>query len=89
MRVNGMAHPKSHLMHKIREYDFVIFETVEFLDTHPKNLKALKYYSKLLEDRKKLVAEYEKNFGPITMYGNENEKSWNWIAGPWPWEGEN
>ena len=90
MHVNGNANHvrKAHLMRKIREYDFAIFETVEFLDTQPKNLKALKYYSKLQNEREKLVAEYETNFGPITMYGNKSDSSWDWVKGPWPWEGE-
>ena len=90
MHVNGNANHvrKAHLMRKIREYDFAIFETVEFLDTHPKNLKALKYYSKLQNEREKLVEEYEANIGPITMYGNKSDSSWNWVKGPWPWEGE-
>ena len=90
MHVNGNANHarKAHLMRKIREYDFAIFETVEFLDTHPKNLKALKYYSKLQNEREKLVAEYEANIGTITMYGNKSDSSWDWVKGPWPWEGE-
>jgi len=94
MQVNGnMARgsgfaKKAHLMRKLREYDFAIFETTEFLDTHPHNLKALKYYSKLREEREKVLSEYEASFGPITMYGNVNGESWDWVKGPWPWEGE-
>ena len=79
---------KKNLMRKLREYDFAIFETVEFLDTHPHNLKALKYYSKLQQEREKILAEYEAAFGPVTMYGNKNENNWDWVSGPWPWEGE-
>ena len=81
MTPNGM-------IKKIREYDFAIIETVLFLDTHPNNLKALRYYSKLRTEREKLVAEYEKKIGPISMYGNMSENEWSWIEGPWPWEGD-
>ena len=86
-RTNG-AVQKKRLMSKIREYDFAIVETCLFLDTHPHNLKALRYYSKLRDERAKLVAEYEKTEGPLTMYGNLNDHAWDWIQGPWPWEGE-
>lgn len=79
---------RQRLLLKIREYDFAILETVEFLDTHPNNLKALRYYSQLRNDRDMLVSEYEKRFGPITMYGNMNENGWDWVEGPWPWEGK-
>ncbi len=84
----NMATQKSRMMHKIREYDFAIYETALFLDTHPNNSKALKYYSKLRAERNTLVTEFQKEFGPITIYGNMNESKWDWIKGPWPWEGD-
>ncbi len=79
---------EKRLLSKIREYDFALLETVEFLDTHPQNLKALRYYSKLRSDLDILISEYEERFGPMTMYGNMNENGWDWIDGPWPWEGK-
>ena len=34
-----------------------------------------------------VLAEYEKNFGPLTVGGvDDNADSWTWIQGPWPWE---
>ena len=76
------------LLAGIRKLDFAILETVEFLDTHPNNLKALKYYGKLRTERDELVREYEENVGPLTMYGNKSDNEWKWVEGPWPWEGE-
>ena len=79
---------KKRLMTKLREYDFAIVETTLFLDTHPNNRKALNYYTKLREERKNVLDDYEKRFGPITINGNMSVKSWDWVSGPWPWEGE-
>ncbi len=79
---------KSKLSMQIKQIDFAIIETAEFLDTHPNNLKALRYYKKLKAEREKLLAEYESSVGPMTMHGNEDADSWAWIKGPWPWEGE-
>ena len=31
---------------------------------------------------------YEKACGPMTMYGNKSQRSWDWVEGPWPWESE-
>lgn len=87
-RNNNSNMQRNRMMQKIREYDFAIIETVLFLDTHPNNLKALRYYSKLRAEREALVAEYERNVGPITMKGNMSENEWDWVAGPWPWEGD-
>lgn len=85
---SNTAMMKHRMMNKIREYDFAIVETVLFLNTHPNNMKALKYYTKLRSEREALVAEYEKNVGPLTMYGNMNGNKWDWVSGPWPWEGD-
>ena len=85
---NGANNRKMHLMRKLREYDFAIFETTEFLDTHPHNKKALSYYSKLRDERAKVLTEYEAVIGPVMMYGNMSNASWDWVKGPWPWEGE-
>ena len=41
-----------------------------------------------IDEAEKLLAEYEASFGPITMYGNMSENDWDWVKGPWPWEGE-
>ena len=40
------------------------------------------------EDYKKALNEYEKHFGPLNIYSAYNDKKWNWIDGPWPWEKE-
>ena len=88
MNNNGVHTACGRMLKKLREYDFAIVETVLFLDTHPNNRKALAYYAKLKAERAALASEYEKNVGPITMYGNENVNKWDWIDGPWPWEGE-
>ena len=35
-----------------------------------------------------LKAEFERHFGPLTIYGNQSEQDWDWASGPWPWEKE-
>ena len=79
---------KKHLLNKIREYNFALVETALFLDTHPNCKKALMYYSKIKEGHENAIKEYEKMFGPLNMYSSNNNNRWNWIDGPWPWEGE-
>ena len=75
-----------HQMHQLRALDFAIQETVLFLDAYPHHRQALAYYHELLEQRKHLIAAYEKKCGPLTVYGNESRTSWDWTSGPWPWE---
>jgi hypothetical protein len=75
-------------MDLLRTVDFAIQETVLYLDAYPNCSEALDYYHKLIAQRREILEHYEKNCGPITMYGNESKSSWDWIASPWPWEAD-
>ena len=68
----------------IQTLDFVIHETVLFLDGHPDNQKALAYYHQAVDKRNECVKEYEKMFGPLTADAVKGD-SWTWIDNPWPW----
>ena len=73
-------------MKQIREIDFCLVETVLYLDAHPDHPQALEYYHRLVDERQKLVEQYEASCGPLTVYGNTSHCSWDWVKTPWPWE---
>ena len=79
---------RSTLLRRLQAEDFALYEVALYLDGHPRNRRALCYY----EEHKKIAAmlreEYEKRFGPLTIYRNQNEENWDWTEGPWPWEKE-
>ncbi len=79
---------KNKLMKKIYQYDFALYETVLYLDTHPTNKKALNYYSKVKDEATKLRCEYTSKYGPLTVNDNNDPNDWHWIDKPWPWEKE-
>ena len=74
------------LMQKLRQVDFALYDTILYLDAYPNCRKALSHYHTLLEMHNKLTAEYESEYGPITIYGNESKTSYDWVTTPWPWE---
>ncbi len=74
------------LLEELRVLDFAIQETVLFLDAYPDHPDALQYYHALLAEREGAMADYQKNCGPLTVYGNESKTSWDWTSTPWPWE---
>lgn len=73
---------------ELQAVDFALQETVLYLDAYPDHAQALDYYHQLIDLRRTLMESYEKNCGPITMYGNKSRTSWDWVEGPWPWEPE-
>ena len=69
---------KAKLLGRVRMYDFALVEVIEYLDGHPDNAAALKYYNEMRTAFDKAAAEYEVD----TRSGH-----WTWIDDPWPWEG--
>ena len=77
---------REKLMREIMEYDFVETELVLYLDTHPRDMKALEMHSAIAKKAMELREEYEKKYGPLTTKGVKPTGSWSWIESPWPWE---
>lgn len=82
-----MNKEKEKLMKMLQAMDFAIYETALFLDSNPKNRKALDYFKKAREMRDQIRGQYIEKYGPInfdTIHG----ESWNWVETPWPWQYE-
>ena len=83
-----MRNEREQMMKQIHRIDFAIHELVLFLDTHPRNVKALQ----LLEEYRNLrcvkIAEYERRFGNYVAVVDDVKPTepWGWVKGPWPWE---
>ncbi len=81
------ANHKADLMHRISELSFVLDEMRLFLDTHPECTEGLEYYNRHAALRKEAVDEYTRLYGPIQFYDVTDTNKWQWVCGPWPWEG--
>ena len=76
---------KDKLLKRVSALGFAMYELRLFLDTHPDNqdaLEMLKSYKKKYESVK---AEYEKEFGPLTLNGYNSDE---WLKDPWPWNND-
>ena len=85
---NNMALDRAALLKKIQAMDFALYEAVLYLDGHPNNKKALEYYREHRDSLRTLREEYNRRFGPLTIYDNYDNDSWQWVDKPWPWEKE-
>lgn len=77
---------KEALMRQIMEVGFAMDDVVLFLDTHPENQDALRYYQAVRDMRNQAIAAYEIQFGPL-RYADVTSSSWDWVTEKWPWEG--
>ena len=79
---------REELLYNIQKHIFVLTELDLYLDIYPFDSNILNTYNKILNDKKRLCDTYEQNFGPLTLEGlNISDNNWNWVKGPWPWEG--
>lgn len=78
---------REQLMCIITEASFAIDDVKLFLDTHPYDRDALKYYEKYRDIRTQAIKEYRDCYGPISAYDVNVDNVWTWINDPWPWEG--
>ncbi len=76
------------LFKKIQMLEFVVHDTVLYLDTHPMDQAALNYYHYHRDMLNAVVAEYTACYGPLTADSVMSKNEWTWIEKPWPWEME-
>ena len=79
---------KATLMKRINMLSFAVDEAVLFLDTHPEDREALRFYHEMNAQRQKAVAEYTAEYGPLTAGSVTNAERWTWVDSPWPWKKE-
>ena len=81
---------KQRLMNAIYQCGFAISDITLFLDTHPREKRALEYFSELSARRNELLKKYAELHGPLTVDTANDSclRSWQWMEQPFPWEQE-
>ena len=74
------------LLKQIQQYNFAAYDVLLYLDTHSDDKKAFTMYQELMAKYKKLLNEYQQNYGPLTIEGAAVQNEFNWYRSPWPWE---
>lgn len=92
---------KNTLLKEVTEVSFAVNDLTLYLDTHPTDAEALKYFHECMAKRKKALKDFEENFYPLTVdcIQAENEQKsgsdtqyggtshWTWVDGEPPWIG--
>ena len=79
---------QERLMKKLYELRFALLELSLYLDTHPDCERALSLLQSYRMMYKETLDNYRQKYGKliITHSDADNDKRWDWIDGPWPWE---
>ena len=76
-----------NLLSELYSVSFALDDVTLYLDTHPDCEKALGCFENLRALEKSLAEEINAMGFPLKATANSS-CSWDWIKGPWPWEGE-
>lgn len=74
---------KDKLLRRVSALQFAMYELRLFLDTHPDNMEAKEMMNAYRKKYEAVKAEYEKEFGPLTLNGYNSDE---WLKDPWPWD---
>lgn len=85
MMLNQMN--QAQLLHWIDMVSFAVVDISLYLDSHPQDEEALKYFDHYMDLRRTAMHAYAEKYGPLTIDTANPESYWTWAAQPLPWEG--
>lgn len=79
---------KQRALLDLQRSKFATIDAGMYLDGHPDDETALKYFRAMCKQKNQAEEVYQKHFGPLMMCDAGKGGRWEWIDEPWPWEGE-
>ncbi len=73
------------MLRKIQMVQFAVIDLNLYLNTHPRDRRALDEHNRLVAELDKLEEEYVQKYGILTAFSS-SPAPWQWIDDPWPWE---
>lgn len=78
---------RMRMLEDIMALEFTAIELNLYLNTHPRDERALEAYNRTVKQLNELKKDYEDRFGPLTNFGDTtSEYPWSWVEEPWPWQ---
>lgn len=86
--INQSKPCRKELLEQINQSAFMVDDVKLYLDTHPCDEAALKFFHEYSRIRNQSLREYAKYYGPLTIDTTVQSCTdrWNWINEPWPWQ---
>ncbi len=73
-------------LQQINALSFAVDDASLFLDTHPDNAEAMRYFLDANMQRRNALNAYQAQFGPLFI-DSVTGQGWSWETEKWPWEG--
>ncbi len=79
---------REHLLRDIGMADFVLVELALYLDTHPRDRRAMEYFNHYNRIKTQMERDFSMKYFPLNLRLADSSKEWRWGEAPLPWEGE-
>ena len=82
-----MNNTRERLLRNVQEASFAVDEARLYLDTHPNDENAKRYFDKYNDARHKAMQAYEQSYGALLTDNIDAVKDgWTWVNDPFPWD---
>ena len=89
MNMSKQKNTRERLLRNVQEASFAVDEARLYLDTHPEEESAKRYFDRYNDKRRKAMQEFEQYFGGLVTDDIDATKDgWTWVNNPFPWDEE-
>ncbi len=78
---------KSTPAKNLAQAGIMVYDIQLYLDTHPDDIQALDAFAEYKAAYDVAKRDYENTYGPLTASSSSARDYFEWVNGPWPWEG--
>ena len=71
---------------ELQQMGFALQELALYLDTHAEDTEAAQLFNQYVELYQQAIEQYQQGNGPLTLMDAAANGTYDWLAGPWPWE---
>ncbi len=72
-------------LRRIQELEFRLLEFNLYLNTHPRDKKALEKFNQTARELNRVKDNYQQQYGPLTAK-RESDFPWQYPQTAWPWQ---
>jgi spore coat protein JB len=80
-----MTDERQRILLDLMAQEFVVIELSLFLNTHPRDERAIADHNQAVQRLRRLKDIYQDRFGILTDY-EVSGVPWSYVNEPWPWE---
>ena len=80
----NIQNKREELLYNYMMYNFTLTDLGLYLDNYPNDVNVINLYNNYLNEYYKILNEYERNYGPLTIDSHYlNTSPWTWDNSPW------